>query len=234
MPTPTQIDFDSARVTNPGSSEIIRQRLYDFQIYPLAGLTQMSYFANPVGQGIGSALGSTVGAAKTQLDTNMEMGGTLPSGKEFMIESIEVLFLPGSVATINTYTIAALSLFAAVSTASLIGQLNDINSFYQSGMLELNVLSKNFLRETPLMAFPPKAHIDISAALSSTSATTGITAGVLGKAVGRPYYVEPNITLQPAVNFEVLLKWPAAVPVSSGFNARVGIYLDGFLKRASQ
>lgn len=234
MGTPTQIDFDNARVTNPGSSEIIRQRLYDMQIYSAAGATQLSFFANPVGQGIGSSLGSTVGAAKTQLDTNMEIGGTLPSGKEFMIESIEVLFLPGAVATLNTYTIAALSLFAAAAAATVNAQLNDINSFYQSGMLELNVLSKNYLRETPLMAFPPKAHLDISAAIATNSATTGQVSGILGKAVGRPYYLDPNITLQPAVNFEVLLKWPAAVPTPSGFNARLGIYLDGYLKRASQ
>jgi len=227
-------DFAAGRVTNPLQSEIIRNRLYDYQLYAGAGITQLSFFQNPVGQGITTALGATVGTSKTQWDTNMELGGTLPSGKSYLIESVEVLFLPGSVATANTYTIAALSLFAAVAIATVAGQLNDVNSFYQSGMLELNVLSKNYLRETPLMAFPPKAHLDISAATASNSATVGQVSQVLGKGTGRPYYVEPKITLQPAVNFEVLLRWPAAVATASGFNARVGVILDGGFLRASQ
>ena len=227
-------DFAANRVTNPLQSEIVRNRLYDYQLYLTAGVTQLSFFQQPVGQGLTSALGSTVGAAKSQWDTNMEIGGTLPSGKAYLIESIEVLFLPGSVSTANTYTLSALSLFAVAAAATVAGQLNDINSFYQSGMLELNVLSKNYLRETPLMAFPPKAHLDVYAATATNSATVGQVSQVLGKATGRPYYLEPKITLQPAVNFEVLLKWPSAVATPSGFNGRVGVILDGGFMRASQ
>jgi hypothetical protein len=52
--------------------------------------------------------------------------------------------------------------------------------------------------------------------------------------VGRPYYIEPRITLAPAVNFQVVLSWPAAVANPSTFNARVGVYLDGYMMRASQ
>jgi len=234
MTAPSAADFNASRVTNPNQSEVIRQRFYDYQLYPTAGVAQLTFFSQPVGQGITTALGAVAGTGKTLWDTNLEMPNTLPSGKAFMIESIEVLFLPGSVNTANTYTPAALSLFAAVTAASVTAQLNDVNSFYQSGMLELNVLSKNYLRETPLMAFPPKAHLDISAALASNSATTGLTANTLGKAVGRPYYVDPQISLQPAVNFEVALKWPAAVATPSGFNARVGVILDGYFMRASQ
>lgn len=231
---PTLADFNRARVTNKSQSEVLRQRLYDYQLYPTAGSTQLSFFQQPVGSGVTSAQGAAVGAAKTQWDTNMEIGGALPSGKQFMIESIEVVFKPGSVATAHTYTPANLSLFAAVAVAALAGQLNDVNTFYQSGMLELNVLSKNYLRETPLEAFPPKAALDVSAGLSTNSATTSEVAAVLGKASGRPYYLDPVVSIQPAVNFEVLLRWPAAVATHSGFNARVGILLDGFLCRASQ
>lgn len=234
MATPTAADFNASRVTNPNQSEVIRQRFYDYQLYPTAGTPQLTFFSQPVGQGLTTALGSTAGNGKTLWDTNLEMPNTLPSGKAFMIESIEVTFFPGSVNTANTYTPAALSLFNAAAAASVTAQLNDVNTFYQSGMLELNILSKNYLRETPLMAFPPKAHLDISAALASNSATTGLSANVLGKAVGRPYYVDPNITLQPAVNFEVVIKYPSAVATPSGFNGRVGVILDGYFMRASQ
>jgi len=231
---PTADDFERRRVTNPAQSEIIRQRFYDYQLYATAGTAQLSFFSQPVGQGITSALGGTVGTAKTQWDTNLELPNTLPSGKAFMIESIEVLYLPGSVSTANTYTPANLSVFAAVAIASLAGAANDVNTFYQSGMLELNILSKNYLRETPLMAFPPKAHLDLSAGIATNSATTSEVAVTLAKASGRPYYISPEISLQPAVNFEVVLKWPAAVVTPSGFNARIGVILDGYFMRASQ
>ena len=66
------------------------------------------------------------------------------------------------------------------------------------------------------------------------TAATGKSALALAKASGRPYYLNPEITLQPAVNFEVILRYPAAVPTPTGFNGRVGVILDGYFQRASQ
>lgn len=232
--TPTAEDFNRGRVSNPNESEVIRQTLYDWQLYPTAGQSQLTFFSTQIGQGITSAIGGTVGAGKSQWDTNMNLGGQLPSGMAFMAESIEVHFLAGSVATANTYTPANISLFAAVAVATVAGQLNDVNTVLQSGILELNVLQKNYLRETPLFRFPPKSGIDHSSALSTNSATTSEIAAVNGRAGGRPYYLDPVVTLQPAMNFEVAIKWPAAVPTPSGFNARMGVILDGYTMRASQ
>jgi hypothetical protein len=231
---PTAADFNSRRVTNPAQSEIVRQRFYDYQLYATAGTTQLSFFQAPIGSGLTTALGGTVGAAKTAWDTNLELGGTLPSGKAFMIESIEVLYFPGSVSTANTYTPASPAVFNATAAAAVSSQLADVNSFYQSGMLELNILSKNYLRETPLIAFPPKTTFNLDAGYASNSATTAEVGAVNMRAAGRPYYIDPTISLQPAVNFEVLLKFPAAVATPSGFNARVGVILDGYFMRASQ
>jgi hypothetical protein len=227
-------DFAQNRVTNPGQSEIIRQRLYDYQLYPAAGAQQLSFFQAPIGQGVTTAIGATVNASKSQWDTNMELGGQLPSGKSYLIESIEVLFLPGASAAANTYTTASVTQFAAVAALALTSALADVQQFYGTGMLEFNVLSKCYLRETPLLAFPPKAHLDVSAAVASNSATTSMVAQNLAKAFGRPYYLEPRVTLQPAVNFEVLLRWPSLVPTISTFNGRVGVILDGYMLRASQ
>jgi hypothetical protein len=187
-----------------------------------------------VGQGLTTALGGTVGQPKSFADTNLELAGTLPSGKNFLIESIEVLFVPGTVSTANTYTAATLGLFNAVAAAALFHPLNDVNTFYQSGFLELNVLSKNYLREAPLLKFPPKSALEVQAGYASNSATTAVVGAGLAKAVGRPYYVEPKVTLQPAVNFEVKLQWPGAVAPPSGFNGRVVVTLDGVFMRASQ
>ncbi len=231
---PTAADFNARRVTNPSQSEIVRQRFYDYQLYATAGTTQLSFFSAPVGQGLTTALGGTAGTSKTLWDTNLELPNTLPSGKAFMIESIEVLFFPGSVSTTNTYTVASPAVFNATASAAVQSQLADVNSFYQSGMLELNILSKNYLRETPLIAFPPKANFNLDAALASNSATTALNGALNMRAAGRPYYIEPTIALQPAVNFEVILRWPGAVATPSGFNARVGVILDGYFMRASQ
>ena len=98
--------------------------------------------------------------------------------------------------------------------------------------MEFNILSKNYLRETPLLAFPPKANFNLDAAVASNSATTAEVALVQARAAGRPYYIDPAISIQPAVNFEVVIKFPAAVAVT--FNARVGVILDGYFMRASQ
>ena len=56
----------------------------------------------------------------------------------------------------------------------------------------------------------------------------------MAKVFGRPYYVDPNVTLQPAVNFEVLCKWPGAVATPTGFNGRMTVTMDGAFLRASQ
>lgn len=231
---PTAADFQSRRVTNPDQSEIVRQRFYDYQLYPTAGATQFSFFANPAGAGITSAPGAVVGTAKSLWDTNLELSGTLPSGKAFMIESIEVVFFPGSVNTANTFTTRLLGDFNATADDAALSYLNDVQSFYNSGMLELNILSKNYLRETPLMCFPPKAWLDGAAALATNAAATGALSVSAISAKGRPYYIEPTIALQPAVNFEVVIKYPAAIATPSGFNARVGVILDGYFMRASQ
>jgi hypothetical protein len=229
---PTAADFNSRRVTNPGQSEIIRQRLYDYQLYAYAGTTQLSFFQQAVGSGLTSAVSSTVGAVKTLWDTNMTLPGSLASGSAYMVESIEVVFFPGSVQTANTYTPIGMSVFNATSSAAVNAALNDNNTFYQSGLLEFNILSKNYLRETPLLAFPPKANFALDAAVASNSATTAEVALAQARAAGRPYYIDPAISIQPAVNFEVVLKWPAATALS--FNARVGVILDGYFMRASQ
>jgi hypothetical protein len=231
---PTAADFNARRVTNPNQSEIVRQRFYDYQLYATAGNSQFTFFSQPIGQGVTTAIGATAGTAKTLWDTNLELPNTLPSGKAFMIESIEVLFFPGSVSTTNTYTLASPVLFNATASAAVQAQIADVNSFYQSGMLELNILSKNYLRETPLLAFPPKANFNLDSSAASNSSVTALNGAVNMRAAGRPYYIEPTIALQPAVNFEVLLRFPAAVATPSGFNARVGIILDGYFMRASQ
>lgn len=232
--TPTAVDFEQYRVTNPNFSEVIRQPLYDFLIMPGAGTQRLAFFQAPVGQGFTSALGATATSPKTLSDTNMTLAGQLPSGFQFLIEAIEVQFYPGSVATANTYTPAAMVFFAAVAALTVAAQLNDSNIFYQGGTLELNVLSKNYFRLTPLVNFVPQRSFDLSGFIASNSATTSaIGAGVL-RPGGLPLELDPPIALMPACNFDITLLWPAVSALPSGFNARVGVVLNGYAYRAGQ
>lgn len=230
----TEADFAAARVTNPGQSEIIRQSLYDHQIYPAAGALQLNFFQAPIGQGITSALGATAGTGKTLADTNMTLGGQLPSGMQFLIESIEVTFYPGSVSTANTFTVDALTVFLAAASAVPTAQIDDVSAFYQSGYLRFTVLNKDYLIEGPLMRFPPKCSLEVKGAIASNSATTAEVGFAQANAGGRAYYLEPPVLLQPAMNWVVSLNWPGLVAMTSTFNARVGVILDGAVMRASQ
>lgn len=222
------------KINRPGETEVVRQRLYDFQLYPTAGQAQLTFFALPLGQGITSSLGAVVGSAKTYADTNMESAGQLPRPKAYLAESLEIILEPGSSAAANTFAHQPPNVFNAVAAAAVMAQLQDVNIIRVSGWLELYIGSKTYLYEAPLGTFPPKVRMEIDAAVASNSATTAEVATVTGRWAGRPYYLEPAITLDTLQNFAVYLKWPGAVATPSGFNARIGIAFDGALFRLSQ
>lgn len=233
IPTPT--DFARYRVTNPDQSEVVRQRLYDYNLYPAAGATQINFFSQQIGTGITTAQGAAVGSTKTVWDTNMSLANQLPSGAAYIVETIEVVFVPGSSSSANTFIPALAANFDATAADAAVANFNDLNLFYESGLLEFNILQKTYLRETPLRAFPPKTGLGGAAAVTSNGAATGITSINAVTLQGRPYDLrDAMITLQPAVNFEVVLRWPALVPTPSTLNGRVGVILDGYFLRASQ
>jgi hypothetical protein len=213
--------------------EGIRQSLYDNALYPTAGLVQFLFFSQAKGSGLTTAVGAVAGTPKTIADTNLDVGGQLPAGKGFCVTSIEVPFYAGSVSTANTYTLAAPAGYLAQAAATVVAQANDINSFYQSGSLQLYIASKVCLEEAPLMRFPPKCALNLEAAISQagTNATNAALWALSVKAAGRPYMVEPPIYFEPSVNFNVSINYPAVVATPSGFNARVGVILDGYMYR---
>lgn len=231
---PSLAQLERYRVNRSGLTEAVRQSLYDFQLYPAAGSTNLTFFSNPVGQGITSSLGATVGTVKTIHDTNMELSGQLPAGKGFYAESIEVLFEPGASASANTFTQATPNRFIAVAALAEMSQLADINALRISGVLRFYIGAKDYLVEAPLGMFPPKVKLELDAAVSSNSATTALNAAISGKFGGRPYYLDPPISLLPNQNFSVVLNWPGLVATPSTFNGRIGIRLDGYSFRPVQ
>ncbi len=231
---PTLANLAQYRVVNGGDLESVRQSLYDFAVYPTAGANQITLFANPIGQGQTSSTGAVAGTPKTYADTNMELASQLPRYKDFLLQSIEIIFEPGSVATANTFTKLNVSQFNAVPTQVIVAAPNDVDSIRLSGWLELNISSKNYLREAPLGRFPPKTYLSLDAAMGTNSATTATVQAQSAKFGGRPYYIDPYIVLPSNANFQITLNWPAVVATPSGFNGRIGCVLDGVLYRATQ
>lgn len=221
-------------VNKPGQPEVIRQTLYDHELLPGAGVTQLSFFQSPIGQGLATALGAPVGSRKTRADTNMTLAGQLSTLLNFVIQKIEVSIEVGSVTTSDIYTQAGAGVFNAAASQALTEVVNDVETFYRSGWLELEIGNKLYLIEAPLGKFPPSTQTVVDSGVSSNSATVGITAYRKGNRAGRPYFVDPALSLMSNQNFVVRLNWPGAVAMPSGFNARVGVTLDGVTFRAAQ
>jgi len=224
-------------VNRIGEVEGLRQTLYDFQLYPLAGSLGINFFQNPIGAGITTSPGAAVGSNKTITDTNMELAGQLPNPKAFLVESIEILFFAGNSAAANTFTQQPPFDFVAVPTDLLplsAGGVNDVWNVMNTGHLQFFIGSKSYLDETPLHRFPPKSFVGVDGAIASNSATTGALAVAAARSMGRPYFLDPPIFLRATQNFRVTLDWPALVPTISTLNGRLGVVLDGYLYRNSQ
>lgn len=214
---PSRAQLSKYSVNRPGW-EAIRQSFYDFQAYAAAGVTQLTFFANPVGQG-----------GKTLSDTNMTLAGQLPKNQEFLLQSIEVWFAP------TTPTVAAQmpAAFGAQAAAAII---NDAYIFGRSGNLQMVVGSKPYLQEAPMGRFPQKAHFAVDAALAdvSTAGANLQSRNAFGFWTGRPYMLDPApLLLVENQNFSITLNWPEGVQAISN-PARVGVILDGILYRRSQ
>lgn len=229
-------DLNKYDVNADNAVEKVRQTLYDAVLYPTAGVAgQLTFFSNPVGQGVTTAPGAAVGSAKTKSDTNMTIAGALPSPQAFIVESIELLIFPGASGAANTFTLLNPIAFLAVAAATFNnGGVQDVNVIGASGFLDFTVGSKSYLTEAPLGRFPGKTYLGLDAAIASNSATTAEVGTANAKWAGRPYYLTPQITLRATQNFSVTANWPGLVPTPSGFNARIICILDGVLFRKAQ
>jgi len=230
---PTLSDFRAYMVNRLGDVEVVKQSLYDTQLYPTAGLTRLAFFQLPIGQGLSASPGNA-NATKALTDTNMQLGGQLPAPQGFWISSVEVDFQPGSSAAANTFAIQPPTFTNAVAAITVQAGENDVSNFYTSGALALNIGQKVYLQEAPLLWFPPKCRFELDVAIAQNSATTTEWGKAKMKAGGRPYIIDPGLPLMTSQNFDVTLTWPVVVATPSGFNGAIRVILDGWLFRAVQ
>jgi len=195
--------FKNARVNNPDALEVIWQPLYDSIVVPSDGSNALRLFQNPIGQN-----------NKTIADTNMELGGQIPKGQSFKCTGIEVLLLPAG----------------AVYDAEVPTVSNDMQAFYGGGALRLQIGSKDFTTQAPLLRFPPSVRQGGYAAISTTATT--ITQSIdYSSACGREFSIV-DLLLESSQNFNVTLLEVPSLP--SGQDAMVFVTLNGYLARNQQ
>lgn len=206
---------------NTPNVEAVRQPLYDIQTYAAAGQTSLNFFQVPQGQGYSSIAADTTKGVKTKEDTNMEMAGSLPSPKSFLITDIEVVIFP--VTPVPTSALAATAINAFV---------NDVWKVFSRGYLNLFIGSKDYLT-APISRFPSRTKIEGFAALAgTTTADTKLNSTCYATIGGPVFKLDPAVLLVPTQNFSVSLNWSEAVALSAA--SRIGVFLNGILYRNSQ
>lgn len=212
---PPSIDaLQSYNVNRPGQIEAVWQPYYDFQVYPQAGTTNLTFFQRTVGT-----------AGTTLADTNMRASGQFPRPVQFLVTGLQVVYSPAK---------AAAQVAAAADTASL-PQTNivDVNALHRSGWLRLTIGSKEYLTDAPIGKFPPVYGLEIEGDLGPNVNAATISQNVdYANFTGRYYSVTPFL-IPSNQNFDVTLNWPTAIAVT-GATDRIGVILDGFEYRLSQ
>lgn len=214
LKAPSLAQLEQYNVNVEGQPEVIYQPIYDFQVYPTAGFASRAFFQVPEGQ-----------QGKTFDDTNMELTAALPVPINMAVTDVQVWFFPAGPPGI------------APATAVIGRNWNDVDAVLQAGNLQLEIGSKEYLVDAPLIKFPPQARIAGTAALS---AATTVTATTIDNQVdyatgaGRIYDIVP-LRLISQQNFVVRLRFEGgAVATPSGVNGRIGVALGGYRYRLAQ
>ena len=208
---PTLQALREYNVNRAGQVEVIWQPTYDYQAYPAAGSTQLTFFQTPIGQ-----------SGNTLADTNIEAAGQFPRPKEFLVTGLQVFFEPGNVVAQN--------LGSAVQE-----NWNDVTDvMLGEGFLDFFIGSKSYLRDAPLAKFTQQFYADGVANQAAATTTAATDFGpMVDYAVhkGRYYSITP-VKLPSNQNFNVTLNFPTLIPVNAA--GRIGVILDGFQYRLSQ
>lgn len=191
----------------PGAVEVIYQPFYDYQAYATGGFTQALFFQVPAGQG-----------GKTFADTNMTLAGQFPSPTTFVINDVQVLFVPGGPTS------------EQVGAPAVLENWLDVPKVLNAGWLELSVGSKTIFRDAPIGKFPVNFTVAGVAAIASGTVANQ-TDVAFARGVGKVYEVIP-IAIPQNQNFQVSLNYATAQTVATA--GRIGVILNGSYYRLSQ
>lgn len=169
----------------PGLLERIQQPLYDRNTVATAGTSQLNFFQVPLG---GTAAGAVV--AKTQVETNMDQGGSLPYPKNFEIHAIRL---------INAYS-------ATVADLSLV---------YNNSWFRLFIGTKDYLVVNTFMLTAGVGLDGVATGVTDVASVTNGRADQRGIYVlAEPIDLIPQQNFRCEVNFPTPQNPTAEVPLS--------------------
>lgn len=201
------------RLVPPGVRDAIREPLYDRLDYNSGVTTSLRFFQTPIS------------GTKTKAETNMTLAGQLPAGWKYIAETLSLQVLPGSSAAsyVRQDPVKTATALAAPNFA------NDVWALLHTGWLEITIGSRPYLT-APLLSFPSMAGLigEVAAAVENTNTTVVNQITVdYARLAGKPFQFNPAMPLEPQLNFDVTLNWPAAVTLPSGFDAAILVQFDG-------
>lgn len=182
----------------PGLLERIQQPLYDRNTVATSGTGQLNYFQVPLG-----GTGAGTSTPKTQVDTNMDQGGSLPYPKNFEIHALRLISEYG----------------AAIA---------DLNRIFDSAWFRLFIGTKDYLVVNSFMLTAGVGLDGVAAGDTNVASVQNGRADQRGI-----YVLAEPIDLIPQQNFRCELNFPTPFTAGSPLTAAVdvSIYLDGFFKR---
>ncbi|NMC98901.1 MAG: hypothetical protein GYA62_04190 [Bacteroidales bacterium] len=203
--------------------EKIPYEYYYYKTLPAGAIpTQIEFFHQVVGQSDGSM-------TLTEEDTNMEKQSDF--AYPFLAQNISHIILPSR------------SLEAIVQEIDTAGQdynikkaiVNDIYKLYNSGVVKLNVQSKELFKVSPLMRIPSGVGVsgDLSISSSKSDSSKIYVGGLLmnGEA-GRNNKFPIEIMFAPNTKFTFTLQFPKGT-ITTYNDLRIGFILEGILFRKS-
>lgn len=189
------------------NQEVIGACLWDSLLYTSAATLQLVFF----------------GGVRATLDVgNMEVAGQLAAPKAFLIRAVRwmVKQQPESVAT-------------AAATNPQPGAVDNVALLQNTGWLEMSIGAKQYV-QLPLWAVPAGAGPFGQIAVNNVLVAGGaVDAGSNGfPDVRNVYTLARPLFLEPQVNFQVSMFWPAAVTLTR--NVTLCVALEGDLIRPVQ
>lgn len=213
-----------------GTQDVIWGPLYDSLAYPSAGVSQLSFFTQPQGQGTSSAPGAGA-VVKTIFDTNMITNNQLSLGNEFYAIGSETLFFPGVTNSTTTTSAFALEPGGSVAVASAGQFWNDVYNVGNGGIKVLTVgTDRAYIKDGPLNLFPPATRLAGVGALASGDTATTVAQISYAVWSGEPYTLVP-IYIQSTQQFTLQITFAALIPTPSAQIARIIERLRGYLIR---
>lgn len=200
----------------PGGGEIeeaVDQPIYHIQAIATTSATQYTFFNTAAG---GYAV------------TNMDAASVLSKGKRFAIFGLGLAFIGGQNPVQHT------------TNTTLNSYLNDAKTVLESaGWLELNILDKNYLRESPLFRVPAGVGVHTGGAAvqqnlaSAADRLDEVTYGANGMPLlSNMRKLRVPIPLPEQTKFAVVVNFSSALTLITA--GSLATYLDGVLIRAIQ